>query len=471
MQKFEIVWTPNKGPQTAFLSSTCREVMYGGAAGGGKTDAILMLPFYRCYHPKHRSIIFRRTRKMLQEVIDRQQDLYKKVVPGARWNGEESRWYWPSGAFTQMGYMEHEQDRFNFKTFEYDMVLFDELTTFTEKQYLFMFSRNRTKDRTMPPVMRGGTNPGDVGHQWCYDRFVANREPYLVYESRIDADVEGMGKLDLRTTTQFIPARLGDNPKMADRASYVAGLKLMGEEEAAAYLDGDWTHFIGKMFKHIPIKGPRISWTAGSIIVRAMDYGYADPLCIQWWRRHADGRWEGLHELYGSELTLDAIAHYVHTYEKEAHVRPAISVCGSDTLKREATSDGQTVMSMLAQRGVWFELANREQITGWARVRSLTERKLMWVVDGAMPNLLRTMPNLIRDPAHPDKLKDRQEDHAAECLRYAVMAVPDSGLPMNIPQPQVAQEVTTNDPVFNKIMKGLQSGGQGVNFPELGNFC
>src|SRR6476646_5983829 len=117
--------------------------------------------------------------------------------------------------------MEHEADRFKFKTFEYDMVLFDELTSFTEKQYLFMFSRNRTKDKALPPIMRGGTNPGDVGHQWVYDRFVANRQPYVVYTSKIDADVEGMGKMDLETTTAFIPAKLGDNPKMADREAYV----------------------------------------------------------------------------------------------------------------------------------------------------------------------------------------------------------------------------------------------------------
>jgi hypothetical protein len=464
--KVQVIWQPNKGPQTAFLATTSREALYGGAAGGGKTDAIMVLPFYRCHNPKHRSIIFRRTRKQLQELIDRQQQLYPVVVPGAKWNNDESRWYWPAGGFTQMGYMEHEADRFKFKTFEYDLVAFDELTSFTEKQYLFMFSRNRTKDKSMPPIVRGGTNPGDVGHQWVYDRFVANREPYMQYESKIEADVEGMGKLDLTTTLQFIPAKLGDNPKMADREAYVAGLKLMGEEDAAAYLDGNWNHFVGQMFKHLPVEGPALPWTPGSMVVRAMDVGWADPLCIHWWRVHRNGQWECLHELYGSELTLDAIAHYVHAIEQSLQIRPAISVIGADAKKAEGPNRDQNVLTMLAQRGVWFEDANRDHKSGWAKVRSMLDRKLLYVRHGAAPNLMRTMPNLVRDPKKPDDLAPRQEDHAAECLRYAVMALPESGLNL---MPVVPNEKPQDaDPVFAKIMKDLTKPQGGQEFAQLG---
>jgi hypothetical protein len=465
----KILWKPNPGPQTAFLSSNAREVLYGGAAGGGKTDAIMMLPLYRCYNPKHRSIIFRRTRKMLQEVIDRQRQLYADIVPGAKYNNEESRWYWPSGAVTQMGYMEHEQDRFNFKTFEYDMVLFDELTTFTEKQYLFMFSRNRTKDKTMPPLMRGGTNPGDVGHQWVYDRFIVNKDPFRIYETTVEADVEGMGKLSLSTTAQFIPAKIGDNPTMADRESYIAGLKLMKAEDADAYLEGSWLHFVGQMFKKLPRVAEALEWTKGSIIVRAMDYGWADPLCMQWWRVHKDGMWEGLKELYQAEMGLDAIAHYVHLIEQQMKIRPSISICGHDAKKQNAATKGESVVSMLAQRGVWFENSNRDPAAGWARIRSLTDRNKVIIRPNAMPDLLRTMPNLVRDPSRPDTLKEHQEDHAVECFRYAVMAVPETGLQTGLAMGPGKTETAEPDPVFARIMKEL-SQNQGNTYPQLGGW-
>lgn len=462
----QVLWKPNKGPQVAFLSTIAREALYGGAAGGGKTDAIMVLPFYRCHNPNHRGLIFRRTRKQLQELIDRQQMLYPTVVPGARWNNEESRWHWPAGGSTQMGYMEHEADRFKFKTFEYDLIAFDELTSFTEKQYLFMFSRNRTKDKRLPPIMRGGTNPGDVGHQWVYDRFVANREPYAIYTSKIEADVEGMGKLDLETTLQFVPAKLGDNPMMADRESYVAGLKLMGEEDARAYLDGDWSYFVGQMFHKMPQQGPALPWSPGSMIVRAMDVGWADPLCVLWFRRHMDGTWEVLHELYGSEMTLDAIAFYIHNTEAALKIQPTVSVIGADAKKVEGANRDESVLTMLAQRGVWFTDANRDHRAGFAKVRSMLDRGKIYVRENAAPNLIRTLPNLVRDPRKPDDLAPRQEDHAAEALRYGVMALPETGLAgLPVMQPDTPPEA---DPKFAQIMRDIHNPQGGTYIPDLG---
>jgi hypothetical protein len=469
-----VCWTPNVGPQTAFLASVAREVLYGGAAGPGKTEGIMAMPFYRIHNPLHRGIILRRTRPQLQEIIDRQQTLYPLIEPRVHWSSELSRWQWPSGAITQMGYMEHEQDRFKFKTFEYDMVLFDELTSFTLKQYLFMFSRNRTKDRSMPAIVRGGTNPGDVGHAWVYERFIANKEPFAVYESREKHKVEGMGELELVTTRQFIPARLADNPKMADREAYIAGLRLMGED-GDAYLEGDWRSFSGKMFKQAPRHGPPLPNTHGSMIVRSIDYGYGDPCCVGWWRVHRDGTLEGLDELYAPELTVDSIAHYVHLKERELGVRPTLSVGGHDMFKAKDTGTGvvQSIADMLVKRGVWVTMANNDRIAGWAKLRRLLAAGKLYIRDGKMPNLLRTLPYLVRDPNKPEDVKGgRQEDHAAEQTRYAIMAVPELDVSAESAGLQVApvQQFTDADPVFQKIMRELQNPGQSVNFPELGAF-
>lgn len=468
----EVVWEPNPGPQTAFLMSTAREALYGGAAGGGKSDALIMLPFYRIHNPKHRSIVFRRTRPQLQEVIDRQQQIYPAIDPGARFvdSGGKCRWEWSSGAITQMGFMEHEQDRMKFKTFEYDMVLFDELTSFTEKMYMFLFSRNRTKDITMSPIMRGGTNPGDIGHQWVFDRFIVDRKPYRIYTENIDAsDVKGIEGLEnLTTTIQFIPAELKDNPKMPNRQAYVAGLKMMGEE-GEAYLQGDWRHFSGQMFRTPPKEGV-LDWTPGSVIVRAMDYGWADPMCIMWLRAHRDGRIELLKEIYSPGLTVDSIARLVGETEKELKIRPILSVGGHDmfNMKDVGKGEGQSLQTMLQIRGVWLERANNDRVAGWAKLQSLLFRGLLWVRPGAAPNLMRTLPNLVRDPDKPNDLKGKQEDHAAECLRYGIMAIIESGLQQAtgyvIEKKEVVKE---NDPVFRRITEALQKDTEGAIFPGL----
>ena len=470
LSNVEVAWEPNPGPQTAFLTSTAREVLYGGAAGGGKTDALMVLPFYRIHNPNHRSIIFRRTRPQLQEVIDRQQALYPKIEPRAKWQEDKSRWVWPSGAITYMGYMEHEQDRMKFKTFEYDMVLFDELTSFTQKQYLFMFSRNRTKDKSLPPVMRGGTNPGDVGHQWVLDRFITNRHPYVIYTEDINADdVQGMDLADLTTSIQFIPAKLQDNPKMADRGAYVAGLKLMGEE-GEAYLQGDWRHFAGQMFtRPLQMTEEPLPWKAGSFVVRAFDYGWADPLCLLWLRVFPDGRHEVMQEIYSPGLHVDQIAQLVFQTEQRLQIKPTFSVGGHDMFNSKdiGTGEGQSIATMLQQRGVWLEKANNDRKAGWARLQRLLGRELLYVRQGMAPNLVRTLPNLVRDPNDPDDVKDKQEDHAAECLRYAIMAVPEQGIVPGVGYVPPVQEVTERDPVFKRIMEKLQKGPQDSIFPGL----
>ena len=228
LQSLPVLFAPNPGPQTAFLATTAKEVLFGGSVAGGKSEAVIELPFLRCWHPKHRSIIMRRTRPELQEIIDRTIQLYPQIVPGAVWREAESRWKWPSGAFTQMGYAEHEKDIFDFKSFEYDMVCFDELTSFTEKMYLFMMLRNRTKSKDLPPIVRSATNPGDIGHDWVFSRFINNKEHFKVYEMETILDGQSY-----KMSRQFIPSKVWDNIALADPESYIAGILELSPEDVA----------------------------------------------------------------------------------------------------------------------------------------------------------------------------------------------------------------------------------------------
>lgn len=464
----QVAWEPNSGPQTAFLLSQARECLYGGAAGGGKSDAIVVLPFTpgldnrpRMQNPKHRSIILRRTRPQLQEVIDRQQQLYPLIDPGCRWQEDKSRWLWTSGAITRMGYMEHEQDRFKFKSDEFDLIAFDELTSFSEKMYLFMFMRNRTKDALLPAIMRAGTNPGDVGHQFVFDRFIVNREPYVVYQKDVEIEDE-QGKRKVKSTLQYIPAKLSDNPKMPQRDQYVVGLKEMGED-GEAYLSGDWRSFTGQMFKRALRTGPAIGWTEGSFIVRCMDYGWADPFCILWLRAHRNGLVEVLRELYRPYQTPEMIAREVRDIEREMKLRPALSVGGKDMFNSEATSGGQSVGTMLTGQGIWVVPANTDVVARWTRVNALLHHERAYVDEGMAPNLVRTLGNLVRDPDKPTHLKGHQEDHAADCLGYGVMAIHDA---VQV-QLEAKPPVTEHDPLFASLIRNLQNPSQQCIFPGL----
>lgn len=239
-----VLWQPNVGPQTSFLSSTAREVLYGGAAGGGKTDALIACALRWINHPKHRALILRRTRPQLQEIVDRTAQLYADAVPGAQWREAESRWKFPSGAIIQLGHSEHARDIFNYKSFEYNLICFDELTSFEEQMYLFMFLRNRTKSHDLPPIIRSATNPGDVGHDWVFRRFVEKREPYKVYDEV--TEFQGLKSVVPR---QFIPSRVWDNPALPNRDAYIAGILQMDDADIQAYLYGEWTKLAGAMFK------------------------------------------------------------------------------------------------------------------------------------------------------------------------------------------------------------------------------
>lgn len=462
----EIVWKPNDGPQTAFLMSEASEILYGGAAAGGKTDAIIALPLLRCENPRHRSIILRRTRRQLQEVIDRSKELYTAIAPAAQWKEVESRWYWPSGAFTQMGFAEHEDDIMAFKTFEYDMVLFDELTSFTEKMYKFMFSRNRSKSIDLPPLMRAGSNPDDIGAQWVHARFVENREPYRVYDRVIELPT---GE-SITTTVQFIPAKVWDNPKLPHRDAYIAGIMEMDEADAAAYLYGTWNQAAGSMFKLLPGEvAPQVR-DGDYYVVRCMDYGFTDSTAVYWLVVYPDGTIEVAGEVYISQVTIDGIATLIKEKEKSLGLRaPVIAVGGRDMFAAgfQQAVGAQSIATMLSNHGVHFQVANVDRLAGWARLSALLRRKQLRVWSGQAPNLLRTLPYLKRDPLRPNDIKGRQEDHAADALRYGIMAIYD--LP-DLSDEAPATPLATNprrDTNFDKIMSGLTKKGFRDKFPGI----
>lgn len=219
--------------QEAFLRLTGREAFYGGAAGPGKSTALLMAALQYVDVPGYAAILFRRTYpelKMPGGLIETSQEWLAPT--GARWNSNESMWTFPSGAKLLFGHMQHEADRFNYHSAEFQFAGFDETTTFTMLQYRYLFSRVRRPQVSLrgsapdgvtldmvPLRVRGASNPGGPGHAWVYSRFV---DP----ETR-------------RKGVAFLRALMDENIYL-DRESYEEMLLELPEAERLRLRHGDW---------------------------------------------------------------------------------------------------------------------------------------------------------------------------------------------------------------------------------------
>ncbi len=463
-----VLWSASPGPQTAFLSSTASEVLYGGAVSGGKTDALIAAPLRWIGHPKHRAIILRRERKRCQELIDRSRSLYEKLVPDVQWHETELRFKFPSGAFIHFGYAEHENDIMAFKSDEFNLVLFDELCEFTKRQYEFMaYERNRSKSADLPALTRAATNPDGDGMPWVYAKFIEKREPYKVYTNHLVTE----GGQSLSLTQQFIPSTVFDNPHVPNRDQYIARLMQLDPETRDAVLYGRWDRFKGQFFPKAPREVPKGIKGGDWYVIRAMDYGWSDETCMYWLIVYPkDGTIEIAYELYASHLTTDSIVAMVARIEKELGFGPEKlrqSVMGNDAFT-PGPDRQNSIADLLSQKGLWFIRANDDRVSGWAQLNNLIARDQLRCWQGAAPNLLRTLTKLPRDPLKPSDIKKRArlEDHPADAIRYGVMAFSDVRIIVPPPVPQIEEH---RDLMFDKLVASLQDPrGKGAFIPELG---
>lgn len=246
---YERIWKPHaKQAEFIQLPHTFFEGFFGGAAGPGKTDALMMIPIVWGWfrHPHFKGLILRRTFQDLEkELISRTHEYYP--LSGGRYNEQKRRWKWPSGAMIQFGHCENEKDKKNYDSAEYNYIAFDELTHFTESQYTYIaFTRARSSDPDLPSIVRSASNPGGIGHSWVRKRFIEScKEGRQVLKETV-TDITGREVVNKRI---FIPAYATDNPTLLENdPNYLARMEMLPEAERRAKVYGDWWLFQGQVF-------------------------------------------------------------------------------------------------------------------------------------------------------------------------------------------------------------------------------
>lgn len=212
--------------QVEFLILEDEEAMYGGQAGGGKSDAILMAALQYVDVEDYAALILRRSYKDLSlpgALMDRSHAWLRHTK--AKWNAIDHSWTFPSGATLTFGHLQHGNSIYQYQGSELQFVAFDELTQFTEQMYLYLFSRTRRLEGSIVPIrIRSASNPGGVGHQWVRQRFIFEDRP-------------------------FIPASFRENPHI-DREQYDKALDNLDWITRQQLKFGDWyANPFGGLFK------------------------------------------------------------------------------------------------------------------------------------------------------------------------------------------------------------------------------
>lgn len=407
MNGFKIYVTPK---QRAFMRATESEVLFGGAAGGGKSygqaaDALL---FALCY-PASKQLILRRTFAELDKSLIRTAlAIYPREL--FSFNSSTHTGRFTNGSIIDFGYCATENDVYQYQSAEYDVVRFDELTHFTEGQYLYLISRVRGANG-YPKQIKSSTNPGGVGHSWVKARFVT---PAACGERFVGGD--GM-------TRVFIPATLDDNYFLASTdPAYKSRLLALPERERRALLYGDWNVFEGQYFnefsaaKHViaPFEIPN-GWRK----FRTVDYGL-DRLACLWIAASPDGRFYVYRELCESNLTISQAARAIN---ERTPVREEIyATLAPPDLFSRSQETGRTKASLFSEYGVNFTKTSNDRETGWLSVKELLRD------EGGVPRLrifshctelIDCLPQLQVDRLRPSDCANEPHSitHAPDALR------------------------------------------------------
>jgi hypothetical protein len=429
----EILFRPNDGPQYTFLAAPEKEVLYGGAAGGGKSYAMLMDLLRYATNGNHRALLLRRTLAELTELIDKSKQVYPRAFPSARFKESTKTWVFPSGATALFSYVDQDDDVYRYQGQSFSWIGIDELGHYpTPYVWNYLRSRLRTTDPSITTYMRATANPGGVGGWWIKKMFIDPAPPDVSFHATdIDTgnaltygkghEKEGQALF----SRKFIPARLTDNPYLMQDGTYEAMLLSLPEVQRKRLLEGDWTVAEGAAFSefsqqmHVvdPVEMP-YNW----IRIRACDYGFSSPSCVLWGAVDWDGCIWIYRELYQTKLTAENLADTILALESND---PDMYLSVLDKSCWNRTGTGRSIAMTMIEKGLRWIPSNSDRMQGKQEIH-----KRLQLDDAAQPririlstctNLIRTLPSLPMSKTNSEDVDTKAEDHAYDALRYMLM--------------------------------------------------
>ena len=394
--------------QKRFIDATECEVLFGGAAGGGKSygqmvDSML----FALRYPGSRQLVLRRTFPELEKSLIRTSlALFPHEIYS--FNSSSHVGKFKNGSIIDFGYCATENDVYQYQSAEYDVIRFDELTHFTEAQYVYLISRVRGAN-SYPKQIKSSTNPGGVGHGWVKERFVNAGKRGVAFTGE-----DGMSRI-------FIPALLDDNRFLCrGDPNYKKRLLALPERERKALLFGDWDIFEGQYFtefsydRHViePFEIPG-AWRR----FRTIDYGL-DRLACLWIAISPDGRFFVYREYCKSDLPISEAARAI--LERTPKNEDVYATLAPPDLWSRSQETGRSKAALFSEFGLNFTKTSNDREAGWLSLKELLhgdEPRLR--IFSPCTEIIKCLPALQIDKIRTSDCATEPHDitHAPDALR------------------------------------------------------